>query len=147
MGRTFRVDFRTKCELLEYSYDHKIRCRGWAIFNFLGFSKTVKVFDFTKSVSFTWKYSDVFTGSKGFKIWVGLPKPVDFIGFKFYINVKYRVDLDVEAKVINFNPYTLRVKADAVAKVTTDSSAGLKLAVVEGGVFIKGTLVRAKTDP
>ena len=39
------------------------------------------------------------------------------------------------------------MKADAVGKVTTDSSAGLKLVVVEGGVFIEGTLFRGKTDP
>lgn len=53
----------------------------------------------------------------------------------------------VKAEVIDFSPYTIRIRADTTAKLDTDSSAGLKLIVVEGGVFIKGTLARVKTSP
>lgn len=65
--------------------------------NLFGNINNYKVFDWTKSVSFVWSYQDTFTGGKGYKIWIGLPKPVDFIGLNIYIEVAYRVDVDVRA--------------------------------------------------
>ena len=141
------MKFGTLCELWQWPTDHQIHCEGWILLNFFGNPNTYKVFDFTKSVSFTWSYSDSWSGSKGFKIWIGLPKPVDFIGLNIYISVDYLVNLNVKAEVIDFSPYTIRIKADTTARLDTDSSAGLKLVVVEGGVFIKGTLARVKTSP
>lgn len=88
-----------------------------------------------------------YTGGWAFKIWIGLPKPVQSIGFNFYINVGYKIRLSLNAKNTNINPYTIQVKAEADATVDTDSSAGLRLVVLEGGVFIKGRLVHVKTDP
>ena len=69
------------------------------------------------------------------------------IGLTLNIQVGYRIELTVTAKNTAANPYTIEVKAVADGRAVTDSSAGIRLVVVEGGVFIKGTLVKARTDP
>ena len=79
-------------------------------------------------------------------MWVGLQKP-KILGFKFNIKINYEILINLSSKVKDFNPFTVEVQAIANAKATTDSSAAIRVLFIEGGVFIKGTLVRAKTDP
>ena len=146
IGKKFKVEFRADCDYIILTNDHQIRCRGWADFKFFNQNKSLKLFDFTKSVSIIWQFDKPITGQWSSSVWVGLPKP-KILGFKFNIKINYEINLNLDSKVLSFNPFTIQVQAIANAKATTDSSAAIRILVVEGGVFIKGTLVRGKTDP
>ena len=55
--------------------------------------------------------------------------------------------MNLSAKFTNANPLTLQLKSALSAKVQTDSDSSIRVLSVEGGAFIKGTLVQIKTDP
>ena len=147
LGYLFEVSLKTQCDLLIYSYDVKVNCVGTVFAKFLGTQRTVKVFDFTKSVSFAWSHSETYSGNWGKSIWIGLPKPVKFIGITLTVELYYRIDLVLTGSVYDPNPYTYQVKADIDAKVETDSSASVRVGVFEAGVYLKGDLVKVETDP
>ena len=141
------VKFKAFCELRVYSFDHKVHCNGRAIFNVFGKTKTIYLFSWTKSVIYTWNYYKSYPGQWDFKLWIGLPKPVNFIGLSFKIKLSYNLILQAEAKVTDLSPYTYQVKAEASAYLNTDSEAAVRVLAYEGGVYLDGTLVSGKTDP
>jgi hypothetical protein len=147
LGKKVEVKFKAFCELRVYSFDHKVHCNGRAIFNVFGKTKTIYLFSWTKSVIYTWNYYKSYPGQWDFKLWIGLPKPVNFIGLSFKIKLSYNLILQAEAKVTDLSPYTYQVKAEASAYLNTDSEAAVRILAVEGGVYLKGTLVSGKTDP
>ena len=85
LNKLFQVSLNTKCDLLVYTFDVKVNCVGKVIAKYFGQTKTVKVFDFTKSVSFAWSYTKTFQNTWGAKIWIGFPKPLKFIGLNLII--------------------------------------------------------------
>lgn len=146
LGKKFKVSFNTKCDLITYTYDVKLKCVGRVNVQYFGQSKSVKVFEFLKSVSFTWSKSYGKSGSWGASIWIGLPKPINFIGLTLQIGLKYNLNLDLAGSVYDTSPYTYQVKADLAAVLTTDSSASLRVGIFEGGVRIYGTLADLTSD-
>ncbi len=112
-----------------------------------GKTKSVTIFNFKKSVSYSWSWSNQYKGNWGFSVWIGLPPPVSFIGITFNFNVSYVINVKIDINAGGANPYQVKVICLATTKVNTDASAGLRVIAIEGGVFISGTLVDAGTDP
>ena len=104
-----------------YPYDVKVNCYGRANVKYFGQQKSVKVFDFTKSVSFAWSHDDDFNGNWGANIWIGLPKPLAWIGLSLKIELSYFIDLNLSGSVYDPNPYTYQIKAIVDANVLSDS--------------------------
>lgn len=130
LGKKVEVKFKAFCELRVYSFDHKVHCNGRAIFNVFGKTKTIYLFSWTKSVIYTWNYYKSYPGQWDFKLWIGLPKPVNFIGLSFKIKLSYNLILQAEAKVTDLSPYTYQVKAEASAYLNTDSEAAVRVLAV-----------------
>lgn len=134
--------------MLELSFDHQVQCTGKMIYILFGKSKTLSLFNFRKSVSFNWSWNKQYKGDWGFNVWIGLPKPVNFIGISFSFKVSYVINLSLNADTFpGINPYKFKVKALATTQVDTNAKASLKVVAIIGGVFIRGTLVKAGTDP
>lgn len=106
----------------------------------------MKVFDFKKSVSYSWQNSKSYNGSWGASIWIGLPSPVSFIGLSLSISLEYSLILDSVGSVYSQNPYTYQVKLSANANLSTDSSATLKVGIFKGGVHLYGDLVKLNSE-
>lgn len=85
LGKKFEVAVRTKCDLLIYSFDVKVNCIGRVNVKYFGQSKSIKIFDITKSVTFTWSHTKTFKDNWATKIWIGLPKTINFIGITLNI--------------------------------------------------------------
>ena len=66
---------------------------------------------------------------------------------KLRVKVNYEIKLNFEAKVVKTTPFTVDITATANAQATTDSEATARAGLIEGGVFISGTLAKVKTDP
>ena len=112
--------------------------------------KSVPVFIFKKSVSFSWNWSKQYKGDWSFSVAIPLPPPVSFISITFSFKVSYVIDVKIDivgGQGVNPNPYVVNVNTLATTQVNTDASAGIKVVVIEGGVFISGTLLNAGTDP
>lgn len=62
-------------------------------------------------------------------------------------NIGYVIDISLSANNYPGPPYKIVVGAVATTSVTTDASAAIRAVVIEGGVFISGTLVKVRTDP
>lgn len=99
-------------------------------------------------MSYSWNWSKQYKGSWKFSVGIGLPKPVDFIGITFNFKVSYLIDLSLKVTTSKgINPYQVRVGAVVLTKLDTDAKAAVKVIAIQGGVFIKGTLVKVATDP
>lgn len=136
-----------KCYLLVYPSDHKIQCTGTLKYDLFGNSKSVTIFNFIKSVSFAWNQNYQYKGKWGFTVYIPLPPPVSFLGINFAFEISYVIDINLSANNYPGPPYKIVVGAVATTSVNTDASAALRVVVIEGGVFITGTLVKLKTDP
>jgi len=147
-GKTFSADVEVKCYVLVYPSDHQIQCIGSFNYQLFGKTKSVTIFNFKKSVSFSWTWSKQYKGSWDFAVAIPLPPPVSFIHLTFSFKVSYVIDVKIDINAgQNINPYQVKVNALATTKVNTDASAGIRVVVIEGGVFMSGTLVEVGTDP
>lgn len=137
-----------KCYLLVLQYDHQVKCTGKIIYSLFGQTKIVTIFNFKKSVVFSWNWIKQYNGQWSFNLWIGLPSPVNFIGISLKFKINYVIDLQLNANtVFGFNPYTFKVAALATTQVNTAAEAALRLLVIEGGVFMNGVLLKVGTDP
>jgi len=57
------------------------------------------------------------------------------------------IDLSLSSNTYNGPPYKAVVCAVAATSVTAGASAAIRAVVIEGGVYISGTLVKLRTDP
>lgn len=146
-GRTFMAAFDLQCYMLVYSNDQKLQCTGTFVYELFGNQRTIPVFNFIRSVSYSWSWSNQYRGNWGFNVYISLPPPVSFIGFTFRFNVNYVIDVNVNFNAGGANPYQVTVNCLATTRVDTDASAGVRVVAIEGGAFITGTLVNAGTDP
>lgn len=116
-------------------------------YKLFGNIKVVPIFNPKKSVIFSRNYSTSFSGNWGFTVSVPLPSPVSMITIKFSFNVAYLINLNLNAYTSGLNPYVFKVVTQATTQVATDSKASVRLVVIEGGIFIKGTLAKVGTNP
>lgn len=131
-----------------YPYDHQIQCIGTFNYQLFGNFKSVTIFNFRKSIRYSWAWNNKYSGNWGFSVWLGLPSPVNFIGMTFNFNVKYIIYVNLDMiTTASTNTYIVTAACVATTKLDTDASAALKLVAIEGGVFISGTLLNAGTDP
>jgi hypothetical protein len=147
LGKSFKVSVEVKCYLKVYPNVHQVQCTGKMKYELFSKTKTITIFNFVKSVGYNWSYSKQFKGNWGFSVYIPLPPPVSFIGINFSFNIGYVIDLNLNSKNYGGYPYKIEFKAIASTAVTTDASAAIRVIVIEGGVFISGTLVKLKTDP
>lgn len=116
--------------------------------NFFGKTKDIVVFSRSQNVNFNWSYSNTISGSWSFNIYVPLPPPVSFMGINFGFSVSYSIPILLSAKgVSSTGAYTCTFLADVSTALNVDASAALRVIAIEGGVYIKGTLVSVRTDP
>ena len=141
------MTLRTKCDLLIYPNDVKVNCVGRVHVSYFGQQRSIEVFNIIKSVSFTWSHDENFSGNWGANIWIGLPKPLKWIGISLRIDLHYSVDLDLTGSVYNPNPYTYQVKAVIDGSVISDSKATIRVGIFEAGVALEGELVSVESDP
>ena len=147
-GKTFEADFEVKCYVLVYPSDHYIQCIGTFNYQLFGKVKSVPVFNFKKSVSFSWKWSKQYNGDWSFSVAIPLPPPVSFITITFSFKVSYVIDVKIDiVGGTGVNTYIVKANTLATTQVNTDASAGVRLVVIEGGLYISGTLLNAGTDP
>ena len=107
------------------------------------------VFTKSQNINFNWSYENTISGKWGFSINIPLPPPVSFMSINFGFDAYYFVDIKLGAHgvVPNIQMYYLTVFADVGSAVNVDASAALRVLIVEGGVFIGGTLVSVRTNP
>jgi hypothetical protein len=147
-GKKFEADFEVKCYVLVYANDHQIQCIGTFNYQLFGQVKSIPVFNFKKSVSFSWNWSKQYKGDWSFSVAIPLPPPVSFMSITFSFKISYVIDVKIDiVGGQGVNPYQVKVNTLATTKVNTDASAGLKVVAIEGGVFMSGTLLNAGTDP
>jgi hypothetical protein len=146
-GKLFQVSVDVKCYLLVYPNDHKIQCTGTLKYDLFGKTKSVTLFNYIKSVNFAWSQNYHYQGKWGFSVYIPLPPPVSFLGLNFVFDISYVIDINLSANNYPGPPYKIVVAAVATTSVNTDASAAIRAVVIEGGVFISGTLVKVKTDP
>lgn len=147
-GKTFSTDVEVKCYILVYPNDHEIQCIGTFNYQLFGNTKSISIFNFRKSIKFSWTWTNTYTGTWNFNVWIGLPAPVNFIGLNFKFDVKYIIVVGIVINTASTtNAYTVTALCQASTKVDTDASAALKVIAIEGGVFLTGNLLSAGTDP
>jgi hypothetical protein len=79
-----------------------------------------------------------------------LPPPVSFLGINFSFTVSFSLSVAIYAKTdaqIQNCVFKFEVGADVGTSVGVGASAAVRAVAIEGGVFIKGTLVNLSTDP
>ena len=146
LGKTIKVSFLVVADI--DSTKQILTVTGTLKFNFFGKTKDIEVFKRSQNVNFNWTFNKTFSGSWSFNIYVPLPPPVSFLGINFAFSASYTIDVKLTANgVASATFYTCTFTADAGTAIGVDASAALRAVVVEGGVYIKGTLVSLRTDP
>jgi hypothetical protein len=146
LGKTIKVSFLVVADI--DSTKQILTVTGTIKFNFFGKTKNIEVFKRSQNVNFNWSFSKTISGSWSFNIYVPLPPPVSFLGINFSFTASYSIDVNLNANgVASATFYTCTFTANAGTAIGVDASAALRAVVVEGGVFIKGTLVSLRTDP
>jgi hypothetical protein len=110
--------------------DHQIQCVGSFNYELFGKTKSVQIFNFIKSISFAWNWTKHYEGTWGFSVYVPLPPPVSFLGITFSFNIKYIIDVSINAFTSGTNPYIINVNALASTEVITNAKAGLRALVI-----------------
>ena len=119
-----------KCYLLVYTNDHKIQCTGILKYDLFGNSKSVTLFNYIKSVGFTWSQNYHYQGKWGFSVYIPLPPPVSFLGLNFVFDISYVIDINLSANNYPGPPYKIVVSAVATSSVDTDASAAIRAVVI-----------------
>lgn len=146
LGKTIQVSFIIVATL--DSSRQILTVTGTIRFNFFGQTKDIQVFNKAQNVNFNWSWSKSFSGSWSFNVYVPLPPPVSFIGINFAFSASFSIDISLNANgVSTFSYYDFIFAANAGTAVNVDASAAVRAVVVEGGVYIQGTLVSLRTDP
>ncbi len=87
-------------------------------------------------------------GSWGFDVYIPFPPPYSFAGIRFIFSIRYSIDIAVVSTHILANPYKVIISSTVDTSIFTDSSASVGiLQLVEGGIFIRGTIAKVRTDP
>jgi len=113
-------------------------------FVIFGTTKYVTVVDFTRSADYNWSDNKVYNGVLNFNIYISLPPPASIIGINFSFSSSYSINVKLSSTGVytaSINVYDFKIGALVNAEMKVDASATLRVAVIEGGVFIKGTLV------
>jgi hypothetical protein len=146
LGKTIKVSILVVAKLT--NNNQVLVITGTLKFNFFGKTKDIVVFSRSQNVNFNWSYSNTISGTWSFNIYVPLPPPVSFMGINFGFSASYSIPIQLGANgVASASVYTCTFFADVGAALSVDASAALRVIAVEGGVFIKGTLVSVRTDP
>ena len=144
-GKTIKVSILVVAKLID---NQVLSITGTIRLEFFGKTKDIVVFSRQQNVNFNWSYSHTFSGTWSFNIYIPLPPPVSFIGINFGFSVGYSIPISLSATGSATDKYYLSsFLANVGASIGVDASAAIRVIVVEGGVFIKGTLVSVRTDP
>lgn len=92
-----------------------------------------------------WTLPSTLSGGWGASINIALPPPVSFISVNLYIGYNYNFALSAYLRF--FSPNNVTAGCTVNGTVTAIGSAGLRLLVIEGGVYISGTIARALAEP
>ena len=150
LGKKIEVKFELKCQLLISvgPVKHEVYCVGKLIYKIFSVTKTKNLFSFKKQVGLNWSWNKNLGGAWNLNFGVGLPPPVAFISLNFHVQVSYYINISLTGQIEQWTyPFRYKAQAVVVTGLNTDSWASLRVLAVEGGVFIKGTLIRLKTDP
>lgn len=146
LGKTIKVSILVVAKLID---NQILSITGTIRLEFFGKTKDIVVFNRQQNVNFNWSYSHTFSGTWSFNIYIPLPPPVSFIGINFGFSVGYSIPINLSASASAASPdyFQSTFLANVGASLNVDASAALRVVVVEGGVFIQGTLVSIRTDP
>jgi len=145
-GKTIKVSILVVAKLVD---NQLLVITGTIRLDFFGKKKDIVIFNRQQNVNFNWSYSHTFSGAWSFNIYIPLPPPVSFIGINFGFSVGYSIPINLSAtgSATAADFYRSTFLANISASVGVDASAAVRVIAVEGGVFIKGTLVSIRTDP
>lgn len=146
LGKTIKVSILVIAKLVN---NQVLVITGTLRLNFFGVKKDIVVFNRSQNVNYNWSYNHTFSGSWSFNIYVPLPPPVSFLGINFGFTVSYSIPVSLSStgSTSSVDFYQCTFATNVGASLNVDASAALRAIVVEGGVFIKGTLVSLRTDP
>jgi hypothetical protein len=142
------VVFKLKCDLLVFVQNQTVRCQGLLIYTLASLVNTQTVFDYSKTISTVWSLALHFDGAWGFDIYIPFIPPFSFAGIRLIFSVGYSLDITVVSTHTLAYPYKVFILPVVSILAWTDSSAstGIKK-LIEGGIFIKGTIAKLRTDP
>lgn len=106
------------------------------------------MFQRTQNVNINWSWSKTISGTWSFNFYIPLPPPVSFIGINFGFSATFSVTVGLGINGSSApSVYTCVFTANVGTAIDVDASAALRVVVIEGGVYIGGTLVSVNTDP
>lgn len=106
------------------------------------------MFERSQNVKTNWSFNRNIPGTWSFNYYVPLPPPVSFIGINFGISVSFSININLGANAVtSAGSFSCTFLVNVGTALKVEASAALRVVAVEGGVYIKGTLVSVRTDP